>query len=42
MSEKETVSTGSAAVLVKATRHIFTNAYYVAKELTGDIALLKG
>jgi hypothetical protein len=42
MSEKETVGTESAAAPVKTTPHIFTNAYYVAEELTGDIALLKG
>jgi hypothetical protein len=42
MSKKETVSTKFAAAPVETTPHIFTDAYYVAKELTSDIALLKG
>jgi hypothetical protein len=42
MSEKETGGTESAAAPVKATSNISTNAHYVAEELTGDIALLKG
>jgi hypothetical protein len=42
MSEKETVGTESAAAPVKATPHISTNAHYVAEELTGNIALLRG
>jgi hypothetical protein len=41
MSEKETVSTESVVVPVKATSYIFTNAYYVTEELTGNIALLR-
>jgi hypothetical protein len=42
MSEKETVGTKSAAAPVEATPHISTDAHYVAKELSSDIALLKG
>jgi hypothetical protein len=42
MSEKETGGTESAAAPVKATPNISTDAHYVAGELTGDIALLKG
>jgi hypothetical protein len=42
MPEKETVGTESAAAPVEATPHIFTDAHYLAEELTGDIALLKG
>jgi hypothetical protein len=38
MPEKETVGTESAAAPVEATPHISTDAYYIAEELTGDIA----
>jgi hypothetical protein len=42
MSEKETVGTESAVAPVEATPHISTDAHYVAEELTGNIALLRG
>jgi hypothetical protein len=42
MSEKETNGTEFAAVPVETTSNIFTDAYYVTEEPTGDIALFKG
>jgi hypothetical protein len=42
MSKKGTVGTEFAAMPVEVTLNLFTDAHYVAEELTGDIALFKG